>query len=85
MKKRYDSKRITISPEEIVKLSERARLKLLFYMQGLFEAFSQRFSDAAGQEHEILWAWVALAAYRAGRLSMWRDCRERQRDRMAAR
>ena len=85
MKKQYDSKRITISPEEIGKLSERARLKQLFYMQGLFEAFSRRFSDMEGQEHEILWAWVALAAYRAGRLSMWRDCREHQRNRRTAR
>ncbi|WP_368235002.1 hypothetical protein [Anaerotruncus rubiinfantis] len=82
MKKRYESKTFPFSPEQLVKLSERVYYPGVRVVKNAYCMIREIYPE---DDQNSWWIWVALAAYRAGRLSMWRDCREHQHNRRAAR
>lgn len=62
-------------PAEIVKMWSGADLN---QFHAAISAFKLIRRDGAGAEDDWWWAATTAAAYRAGRLSMWRDLRRRR-------
>lgn len=74
---RYESRQIDMTPKDILRLASGARLGSVETMEQAYQALS---ADRHNQREpeSFMWAWTAVTAYRAGRLSMWRDCRRHQ-------
>lgn len=64
-----------IDPEEVVKMWPGADLS---QSHAAISAFKLIRCDAAAATDDWWWAATVAAAYRAGRLSMWRDLRRRR-------
>lgn len=67
--------RVDMSPKEILKLTDRVLPRNLFLMRDVFDALRADPTNNGVSDRNIA-GWTAAAAYRAGRLSMWRDCRK---------
>lgn len=65
-----------IEPEQIAKLWEKTTVRQYRAVRAAAELVSGSVEPALD---EYLWGVTAAAAYRAGRLSMWRDMRKAKR------
>lgn len=65
-----------IEPEQIAKLWEKTTVRQYRAVRAAAELIS---GSAGPVLDEYLWGVTAAAAYRAGRLSMWRDMRKARR------
>lgn len=66
---------IRMNPDVITKEWKRIRTGQIFEAGEAFESIKR--SDTAQKPDSLYWAITVVAAYRAGRLSMFQDCRKR--------
>lgn len=65
----------TLEAEDLMKLAYRIRPIGFGVFEDVFKLIS---ADCKNASSSYIWMWVAAAAYRAGRMSMWADCQKRR-------